>query len=130
VIDVKFNIMGIIFMVIAIALGTMLGSLIAGWIGFAGGLAGIFITGFVVYLIYAFMSGQKINIITGLIFAGLVWVSGIITGMVSGAVGIGGGLIGLFIQAIVLGFLAGYVLKGETPLGVTQKKSTGKKRKR
>jgi len=131
VINMKFNLMAIVFMVIAIALGTMLGSLIAGWIGFAGGIIGIFITGFAIYVVYAYLSSQKINIMSGLIFAGLVWISGIITGIVAGATGLGGGLIGLVVQALILGLLAGKFLGGSSsPLGETKKKSTGKRRRR
>lgn len=130
----KFNIMGIIFMMIAIALGTMLGSMIAGMVGgivgTTGGLIGVFIVGLGVYAVYSLLNGQPLKLMTGLMFAGLVWISGLITGMVSGATGLGGGIIGLAIQAILLGFLAGYFLKGETPLGATQKKSTGKRRRR
>jgi len=131
VINMKFNLMAIVFMVIAIALGTMIGSWIASLIGFAGGIIGIFITGFGVYVVYAFLSGQKIVIITGLLFAGLVWISGIITGIVAGATGLGGGLIGLVVQALILGLLAGKFLGGaSSPLGETKKKSTGKRRHR
>lgn len=124
----KFNIMGIVFMMIAIALGTMVGSWVGGMVGLAGGLIGVFVVGIAVYAIYALLRGEKLNIMTGLIFAGLVWISGLISGLVAGATGLGGGLIGLAIQAIILGFLAGYVLKGETPLGTLQKRSTGKRK--
>jgi len=118
---VKFNIMGMVIMVIAIALGTMVGSMLTGAVGLAGGIIGSFAVGFVIYVIWAFLSGQRIQIMKGVIFAGLVIVANLIAGMVQGATGFGGGILTYVVQAIILMFLWGYF--GGTSL-------TGKARRR
>ena len=115
-------------MMIAIGLGSLIGSSVATMFGFAGGLIGSIIVGFIVYLIWAFLSGQKIKLWAGLIFAIMVWLANIIAGGIHGATGFGGGIIGLGITAVILSFLWGYFGKG---MGMgTSGSGKGKKTKR
>jgi len=126
----KFNVMAIVFMVIAIAVGNILASWIAGFLGVAGGLFGIFVTGLVIYGLYVYLTNQKINIVSGVVFALLVWISGLLTGLVAGATGLGGGLLGLVVQAIILGLLAGKFMGGASPVSSSKAKKSGKRKRR
>ena len=90
--DMRFNIMGIIFMMVAIWLGTMIGSSVASMLGFAGGIIGAVVVGFMVYIVWALISGQKINLMNGVIFAVLVYIAQLIARMIFGATGFGGGM--------------------------------------
>jgi hypothetical protein len=105
----RFNIMAIAFMAVAIWLGTLLGSAIASMFGVSGGLIGSFAVGFVVYVIYTkLQGGGKISIEQGAIFAVLVFVAQIIAGLIGGYTGLSGGLFGLLIESVVLSIIYGY----------------------
>ena len=108
VLTLKFNIMGILFMAVAIWLGTSIGSGLAGMVGFGGGILGALVVGFVVYLIWAFLSGVPIKLLSGVIFAVLVWIAQMIMGLVGGRLGLGGGILGLILTAVILSFLWGW----------------------
>ena len=125
----KFNLFAIILAGVAIGLGSVVGSALTGMVGFAGGIVGTLVTGFVIYLIYAFLSGMPIQLFAGLIFALMVWLTNMLAGMISGWTGLGGGLIGLGISAVILSFLWGNW--GAGMAGQTQSTaSTGKKRRK
>ena len=129
----RFNIMGIIFMMIAIWLGTMIGSSVAAMLGFAGGIIGAFVVGFMVYIVWALISGQRINLLNGAIFAVLVYIAQLISGIIFGATGWGGGIIGYFITALILSFLWGWMGRGSArTLGISTGKGcrTGRKRRK
>lgn len=113
---VAFDLMGIIFMLIAIVLGNMVGAMVAGMVGMGGGLIGAFIIGVVIYAIFCFLTGSEMNMMSGLIFAILVYISGIATTWIGSATGLTGGFIGLVLNAIVLSILWGYFGKGKSPL--------------
>jgi len=102
------NIMGVLFMLIAIWLGTSVGGSLTMAVGLGGGLIGSFIAGFVVYLIYALLSGFKLELMSGLIFAIMVWLATTVAGLFAFT-----GIIGLFITAIILSFLWGAFGKGK-----------------
>jgi len=105
---VAFNIMNIIFMFVAIWLGTVFGAGFASMLGFGGGLIGALVVGFIVYVIYTLVSGGKIQLMQGIIFAVLVYVAQLVAGFIGGNFGLGGGLLGLGVSAIVLSFLWGW----------------------
>ena len=129
VMNMRFNIMGIIFMMVAIWLGTMIGSSVASMLGFAGGIIGAVVVGFMVYIVWALISGQKINLMNGVIFAVLVYVAQLISGMVFGATGFGGGIIGYFITAFILSFLWGWIGRGSAKTsGIVTAKGKRKRR--
>jgi len=94
-------------MMLAIWLGTFIGSGIAVFLGFAGGIIGSLIVGAIIYVVYCFATGRKIVLWAGVIFAVLMWIAQILAGMVSGATGLGGGLIGLLVTAVIMSFLWG-----------------------
>lgn len=104
----KFDVLGIILMIVAIWVGTFVGAGISGFIGFGGGIVGSFIVGFIVYLIYTLLHGGKIVLMQGLIFAILVYVAQIIAGLIGGYTGLGGGLIGLAVTGFILAMLWGW----------------------
>lgn len=125
----KFDLMGIVFMAVAIFGGNYVGSMLAGYLGGTGGLLGTFIVGLAVYAVYSLLTGQKLAILSGVIFALCVYISGIIVSVVSTNIGIGGGIVGVLINAVVLSFLWGWAKgKGSPVASVTTTKS--KKRKR
>lgn len=123
--------MGIIFMMVAIWLGTMIGSSVASMLGFAGGIIGSVVVGFMVYIVWALISGQRINLMNGSIFAVLVYVAQLISGMIFGATGWGGGIIGYFMTAFILSFLWGWIGRGSAKtLGISTGKTSKTRRSR
>lgn len=106
--ELKFDIMGIILMIVAVWLGTFAGAGISGVIGLGGGILGTFVVGFIVYLIYTLVHGDKIELVSGLIFAILVYVAQIVAGVIGGYTGLGGGLIGLVFTGFILAMLWGW----------------------
>lgn len=129
----KFNIMGIVLMMVAIWLGTFMGNIVAGMVGFAGGLFGAIIVGFVIYIVWALINGKKIDLMNGVLFAVLVYLAQLIQNALSGVIGFGGSIFGLFFTAIILSFLVGAVLgASESPVAMSGvgigKKTKGKRR--
>ena len=106
----KFDIFGIVLMMVAIWAGTFIGNMVTGMVGFAGGLIGAIIIGFVVYLVWALMKGIKIDLMNGIMFSVLVYLAQLIQNVLSGFIGFGGSIIGLFFSAVILSFLVGAVL--------------------
>lgn len=99
-------------MALAIGLGSIVGNALASMIGFAGGIIGSLITGFIIYVIYAFISGMPIKLFSGIIFAIMVWLANMLAGWIHGWTGLGGGIIGYLISAVILSFLWGNWGKG------------------
>ena len=123
----KFDIMGIILMMVAIAGGTFGGNMVAGMIGFSGGLIGAIIVGFVVYLVWTLINGRKIDLMDGILFSVLVYLAQMIQNMLSSYIGFAGGIIGLFFSAVILSFLVGAVLGAkESPVAMGKGKGVGK----
>ena len=100
-----FDLMGLIFMVIAIWVGNLLGPMLGGFVGFGGGLIGAFISGLIIYYIYSMISGSTISMMGGVVFAVCVYASVIVTGFVTGYVGFLSGIFAVFIQAIFLSII-------------------------
>lgn len=128
---VKFDIMGIVLMGIACWLGTIGGAMLAGMIGLGGGLIGALVVGFIIYAIYTLLTGGKLKIFSGLIFAVLVYIAQIITGVLAGTTGLGGGLIGFFFTAVILSFLWGWFGgRGASPITTGSARTPRHKRRR
>lgn len=126
----KFNIMGIVLMMVAVGVGSFFGASVASWFGMAGGLIGSLIVGFIVYAIWAILSGAKIKLWAGLIFAIMVWLANLLASAIQGATGFGGGILGLGIVAIIASFLwanFGAGMAGQATIGKTKKKSRRKR---
>lgn len=122
----KFDIMGIILMMVAIAGGTFIGNIVAGAIGFAGGLLGAIIIGFVVYVVWTLINGRNIELMDGVLFAVLVYLAQMIQNLLSGVIGFGGSIIGLFFSAVILSFLVGAVLGAkDAPIAMGKGKGKG-----
>jgi len=122
----KFDIMGILLMMVAIWGGTFIGNMVAGMIGFAGGLIGAIIIGFVVYLVWTLINGRNIELMDGVLFAVLVYLAQMIQNMLSGVIGFGGSIIGLFFSAVILSFLVGAVLgTKDAPIAMGKGKGKG-----
>lgn len=117
-------------MVIAIGLGSIVGNAVANIFGLAGGIIGTLLTGFVIYLLYAFLSGMSIKLFAGIIFSIIVWLANMIAGLVSGWTGMGGGLITLIISAIIAMFLWSNFGAGMAGQSVATTSKTSKKRTR
>jgi len=116
----KFDFMGIVFMIVAILAGNWGGAYLSSFIGVTGGLIGAFLVGFVIYAVFALLTGMKLDMMQGAIFAVLVYVSGIVTATISSMTGFGGGVITLLMQAVVISAVWGYFGKGkqESPVKV------------
>ena len=106
----KFDLMGIIFMIVAIAMGQLLGGFLEGYIGsLGGGLLSTFIVGFLAYVIYTFLTKAKFGITNALIFTVLIYVANMIAGYVSGWMGLGGGIFTIVITAFFASLLWGWI---------------------
>lgn len=125
----KFDLMGIVFMAIAITIANFVGPMLSGVVGMSGGLLGTFILGAIVYAVYCLLTGTKMSLFGGAIFAVLVYVSGIVSAMITSATGFGGGLIGLFVEAMILSLAWGYFGKGKSPISTKTSKQRSKKRR-
>jgi len=82
---------------------------------------------FMMIAVWALISGQRINVMNGIIFAVLVYIAQLISGVIFGATGFGGGIIGYFITALVLSFLWGWMGRGSARMSGI---STGKTKRR
>lgn len=107
----KFDLIGIIIMIIAIAIGQFISS---GWLipalgSLAGGIVGSIITGLVVYVIYTFLSGGKFGIWNAVIFAVLIYVANLLAGYIAAYFGASSGYISLVIAGVFASFLWGWV---------------------
>lgn len=112
-------------MMVAIWAGTFIGNMVAGMVGFAGGLAGAVIVGFVVYLIWTLINGRKIDLMDGVMFSVLVYLAQLIQVALSGFIGFGGSIFGLFFSAVILSFLVGLVLgTKEAPIAMGKGKGS------
>jgi hypothetical protein len=106
----KFDLMGIVFMIVAIAIGQLLGGYLTSYLGsLGGGLAGTFIVGFIVYVIYTFMTKGKFGIMSALIFSVLIYIANMAAGYVDGMIGIGGGVLTLVITGLIASLLWGWI---------------------
>ncbi len=105
----RFDLFGIILMIIAIALGNIVGGMIAGWIGFAGGIIGVFVVGVVIYAIYMFATGGKIRIMGAVIFSVLIYIAQMLAGTLGGFVGVTGGIVTLVFTALIVSILWGWI---------------------
>ena len=99
----KFDVWGIILMIIAVALGQFIGGYITGYLGsLGGGIVGSLIIGLVCYIIYMFLSGGRWSLLGAVLFAVLIYVANMIAAYVDTAFGLGGGILTL----VITGFLA------------------------
>lgn len=106
----KFDLMGIVFMIVAIALGQLLGGYLAVYLGsLGGGLAATFLTGFLAYVIYTFLTKSKFGIVPALIFTVLIYIANMVAGYVDGMIGLGGGILALVITGFVASLLWGWI---------------------
>jgi hypothetical protein len=106
----KFDLMGICMMIVAIALGQFLGGYLTGYLGsLGGGLAGTFLVGFVVYVVYTFLTKGKFGITSALIFSVLIYVSNLAAGYVDSMIGLGGGVLTLVMTGFIASLLWGWI---------------------
>ena len=111
----KFDIVGIIFMWIAIYVGNIMGPMLGGTIGITAGLFGTFIAGLCIYLIFCLITGTKMSIWGAVLFSISVYASVLITGLVTGSLGFITGWMTTFVQAIILSLVFGWIApKGES----------------
>ena len=106
----KFNIMGIVFMFVAIWLGQLLGGYLEVFLGsLGGGLAATLIAGFIAYVIYTLLTKGKMNIVQGLIFTVLIYIANLAGSYVAGMIGMAGGMVTLVFAAVVASLLWGWI---------------------
>jgi hypothetical protein len=106
----KFDFMGIIFMIVAIALGQLLGGYLQVYLGsLGGGLVGTLLVGFLAYLIYTFLTKGKFGVVSALIFTVLIYIANLAAGYVDGMLGFGGGLLTLVLSGGIASLLWGWI---------------------
>lgn len=107
---VKFDLMAIVLMIVAIAVGQFIGGYLVPYLGSAGGgVIGSLAVGLVIYLIYTLLSKGKFTVINAILFAVLIYVANLVAGYASGMIGIGGGYLTLVLSGVVMALLWGYV---------------------
>lgn len=105
----NFDIIGIIFMWIAIYVGNIMGPMLGGTIGITAGLFGTFITGLIIYLIFCLVTGTKMSIWGAVLFSISVYASVLITGLITGQLGMVTAWISTIVQALTLSLIFGWI---------------------
>ena len=106
----KFDMMGIVFMIVAIALAQFLSGYLTPYLGsLAGGLTGVFITGLLAYVVYTFVTKGKFGLVSALLFSVLIYISNMAAGYVDSMIGLGGGLITLVVTGFIASLLWGWI---------------------
>lgn len=77
----KFNVLAWVMMIVAIAIGKMVGDFIVQAIGgsIGGSIIGTLVIGFVCYVVYMLATGAKFNLTLGILFSIMVFFSDFIT---------------------------------------------------
>lgn len=101
----KFDVMGLVFMFVAIWVGNLLAPMLGGYIGLTGGLVGTFISGLCIYAVFCLVSGTKMSIFGAVLFSISVYISAIATGYISGYFGFITGMVAVLVQACVLSLI-------------------------
>lgn len=105
-----FDLMGIVLMIVAIAVGQFVGGYLIAYIGnIGGGIVGSLIVGLIIYAIYTFASKGKLGIANAVIFSVLIYVANIVAAYLGTFIGVGGGYVTLIIAGIFMSFLWGWV---------------------
>jgi len=104
-----FDIMLIVFMAISIIGGNVAGSYLGSIIGIGGAFVGALIVGLIIYFLYSLISGQKTNLVGAFVFGILNYLSTMLTTLVGSNVGIGGGIVTILVQALILSILWGWM---------------------
>lgn len=121
---ISFDLMGIVLMIIAIAVGQFVGSYLVQYLGsLGGGIIGSLAVGLVIYVIYTFVSKGKFGIANAVIFSVLIYVANLIAGYISTIIGIGGGYMTLILAGITMSLLWGWVGGKSAKTGKTITKS-------
>lgn len=106
----KFDFMGIIFMIIAIAIGQFLSGYLAEYLGsLSAGIAGTLITGVIVYLIYTLITHGKIGVMNAVIFSVLIYISNLIAAYVGEMIGLSGSMLSLVVAGFIAALLWGWI---------------------
>jgi hypothetical protein len=123
----KFDILGLVMMIISVGIGQLLGSMVEGVIGgYVGGTIGtllaIVAVGMVIYAVFTLVTGGKLDLMTGLIFAVIVYIANMIAGYIASMTGFGGGIVSLvavgFIASLIWGYVGGKKAAAQTPIKV------------
>jgi hypothetical protein len=117
----KFDLMGIVFMIVAIALAQFIGPYFTPYLGsLGGGLAGVFLVGIIAYVVYTFLTHAKFGIVNAVIFTVLIYIANMVAGYVDGMIGLGGGILSLVITGFIASLLWGWIggRKGKSRKGM------------
>lgn len=108
----KFDIFAIVIMIVAIALGQLLGGYLISMLGdasWAGGLTGSIIIGLCCYAVYTFATGGQFGIMPALLFSIIIYGANLVAGYVNEMMGLGGGVITLVVTGLVASIAWGYI---------------------
>lgn len=106
----KFDLMGIVFMIVAIALAQLLSGYLSGYLGsIASGFVGVIITGLIAYAIYTFITKGKFSLISAVIFAVLIYVAIMGASYIEGMLGVGGEIITYVVAGVLASLLWGWI---------------------
>lgn len=106
----KFDLVGIVIMIIAIAVGQYVSAYLGGLFGIAGGFVGSLLTGAIVYLIYTLCcSGGKLGATNAVLFIVLLYIAQFASAYVASAVGVASGWLTLILTGIIVSFALGYI---------------------
>lgn len=107
---IKFDLMGIVLMIVAIAVGQFGGGYLTAYLGdIGGGVVGSLLVGLIIYGIYTFASKGKFTVTNAVIFSVLIYVANIVAAYLGTYIGVGGGYVTLIIAGVMMSFLWGWV---------------------
>ena len=115
----KLNIMAFVMMIIAIAIGKIAGGFLLDMVGGTIGttIIGTLVVGFVCYIIYNLVTRGKFSLLSGLLFAVLVFVAELVSGYAGSYLALGAGDLVLYaITGVVMTVLWSWI-GGKTASG-------------
>lgn len=107
---VTFNVWGIIMMIIAVALGQLLGGYLTASLGsIGGGIMGSLIVGLVCYAIYTVLTSGRWGLVPAVIFAVIIYVANLAAAYIDSMFGLSGGILTLVVTGALASLLWGWV---------------------
>jgi hypothetical protein len=107
---VTFSVWGIIMMILAVALGQLLGGYLVEYLGsLGGGIVGSLVVGLACYAIYTLLTSGAWGIMPAVLFAVIIYVANLAAAYVDTMFGLGGGIITLVVTGALASLLWGWV---------------------
>ena len=117
----KFDVFGILLMIVAIAIGQVAADYLGSMFGLAGGIMGAVLAGSVAYLIFSLVTGGKLGVMNGVIFVVLIYIAQLAAAYIASLAGMASGYLTLILAGVIVSFVWGWIggrKQGQTPVKV------------